>query len=253
MGSLGVKNLFESQDTLVKGIGELLKKLQHKEYGEEIENLYENIINDLYEDIYTLKERKRILTTLYYSLKIIDENIDKKVHIREDKFFTKYNEEEALSKELMEGIVICARNEHEENKLKYYGYLLGNMMFKENLDKDECNRLIRISRNLSYCQIKLINMYVISQTIQVPILKREDYTKTGIGDYKLLGILQDTLDMIQKSILNGSGKLVLDVVQINPSQIKVQGIGTLLYNLMSLNKMPYDELEDLLDILSKQN
>ena len=126
-------------------------------------------------------------------------------------------------------------------------------MFKEDLDRDECNRLIKISRKLSYCQIKLINLYVISQTIQVPILKREDYTKTGISNYKLLGILQDTLDMIQKSILNGSGKLVLDIVQINPSKIKVQGIGSLLYNLMSLNKMPYDEMEDLLDILSKKN
>ena len=123
-------------------------------------------------------------------------------------------------------------------------------MFKEDLSRDECNRLIRISRNLSYCQIKLINMYVISQSIQVPILKRENYTKTGIKDYKLLGILQDTLDMIQKSVLNASGKIVLDIVQINPSEIKVQGIGTLLYNNMSLNKMPYDELEDLLELLS---
>ncbi|WP_322396047.1 hypothetical protein, partial [Clostridium perfringens] len=93
--------------------------------------------------------------------------------------------------------------------------------------------------------------YVISQTIQIPILQREDYTKLGIRDYKLLGILQDTLDMIQKSILNGRGKLVLDVVQINPSKIKVQGVGTLLYNCMSLNKMPYDELEDMLELLSK--
>ena len=123
-------------------------------------------------------------------------------------------------------------------------------MFKEDLDIDECNRLIITSRNLSYSKIKLINMYVISQSIQVPILKRENYTKTGIKDYKLLGILQDTLDMIQKSVLNASGKIVLDIVQINPSEIKVQGIGTLLYNNMSLNKMPYDELEDLLEILS---
>ena len=89
--------------------------------------------------------------------------------------------------------------------------------------------------------------------IQVPILKREDYTKTGIENYRLLGVLQDTLDMIQKSILNGSGKLVLDIVQINPSKVKVQGIGTLLYKLMGLSKMPYDEMEDLLDILSNKN
>ena len=94
-------------------------------------------------------------------------------------------------------------------------------------------------------------MYIISQTIQVPILKREDYTKSGISDYKLLGLLQDTLDMIQKGLLNGSGKLILDVVQINPSQIRVQGIGSLIYNLISINKMPYDELEDLLEVLSK--
>ena len=57
--------------------------------------------------------------------------------------------------------------------------------------------------------------------------------------------------MIQKGLLNGSGKLILDVVQINPSQIRVQGIGTLIYNLISINKMPYDELEDLLEVLSK--
>ena len=175
------------------------------------------------------------------------------MNIKEENFIIINNENKLLIEEFMDGIVINAKNEHEENKLKYYGYILGNLIFKENLDRDESNRLIKISRSLSYCQIKLINMYIISQMIQVPILKREDYTKTGIENYRLLGVLQDTLDMIQKSILNGSGKLVLDIVQINPSKVKVQGIGTLLYNLMGLSKMPYDEMEDLLDILSNKN
>ena len=183
----------------------------------------------------------------------VKENIDKNMNIKEENFIIINNENKLLIEEFMDGIVINAKNEHEENKLKYYGYLLGNLIFKENLDRDESNRLIKISRSLSYCQIKLINMYIISQMIQVPILKREDYTKTGIENYRLLGVLQDTLDMIQKSILNGSGKLVLDIVQINPSKVKVQGIGTLLYNLMGLSKMPYDEMEDLLDILSNKN
>ena len=39
----------------------------------------------------------------------------------------------SLSEEITEGILISARNEHEERKLKYYG-LLGNIMFKEDLD-----------------------------------------------------------------------------------------------------------------------
>ena len=252
MGDLKVKYFSESQEKLIEDINVLLETLQQED-NKEIKILYEEFLDDIYENIYTSKEVKNILTTLYYSLTIIRENIDKNINIRKDCLFIEDSEDVSLAEELINGIIISSRNEHEFKKLKYYGYLLGNMMFKEDLSRDECNRLIRISRNLSYCQIKLINMYVISQTIQVPILKREDYTKTGIGNYKLLGILQDTLDMIQKSILNGSGKLVLDLVQINPSQVKVQGSGTLLYNLMSLNKMPYDELEDLLDILSKKN
>lgn len=250
MGNLGVEYIFESQDQLISNIRQILNTLQ---YNDEIENLYESFINDIYENIYyTSKESKRILTALYYSLEIIKENLNKNNLLRKDGFFIENVNDQCLVEEMMNGIVISSRSEHEESKLKYYGYLLGNIMFKDNLDRDECNRLIKLSRQLTYCQIKLINMYTISQTIQIPILQREDYTKLGIKNYKLLGILQDTLDMIQKSILNGSGKLVLDVVQINPSNIKVQGIGTLLYNCMSLNKMPYDELEDILDLLSKQ-
>lgn len=252
MENLEVKYIFELQDQLINNIRNILQSLQNTYNNKEVVSLYENFINEIYEKIYTLKESKKILTTLYYSLEVTKENLDKNNSIRKDDFFVESINEQCLAKEIMNGIVISSRNEHEESKLKYYGYLLGNIMFKENLDRDECNRLIKLSRQLSYCQIKLINMYVISQTIQIPILQREDYTKLGVGNYKLLGILQDTLDMIQKSILNGSGKLVLDVVQINPSKIKVQGIGTLLYNYMSLSKMPYDELEDILNLLSRQ-
>ena len=253
MGNLDVKYLFESQCELIDNIKELLKVLDGKKYGKELERLYEEFIDEIREHVYSKKESKKILVTLYFSLKIIKENIDKNMNIKEENFIIINNENKLLIEEFMDGIVINAKNEHEENKLKYYGYFLGNLIFKENLDRDESNRLIKISRSLSYCQIKLINMYIISQMIQVPILKREDYTKTGIENYRLLGVLQDTLDMIQKSILNGSGKLVLDIVQINPSKVKVQGIGTLLYNLMGLSKMPYDEMEDLLDILSNKN
>lgn len=251
MGDLGVKYIFESNEQLINNIKNILKTLSHKDYNVDIDKLYENFINDIYENTYTSKERKKILITIYYSLEMIKENIDNNNFIREKDFFEENLNNQSLAEEIMDGIFISSKNEHEESKLKYYGYLLGNIMFKNDLDIDECNRLIKLSRQLTYCQIKLINMYVISQSIQIPILQREDYTKLGIRDYKLLGILQDTLDMIQKSILNGSGKLVLDLVQINPSKIKVQGVGTLLYNCMSLNKMPYDELEDMLDLLSK--
>lgn len=249
MGKVGIAYFLKSQEEIINEIKELCENIKNKE----IVNLYNYYLSNIEDNIYTIQENKNILVTLHYSLKKIEENIYKNLNIRKDVLFREEEEEISLLEELMNGLIIAVKNEHEENKLKYYGYLLGNIIFEETLDRDECNRLIRICKSLSYCQIKLINMYVISQTIQIPILKREDYSKTGISNYKLLGLLQDTLEMIQKSILNGSGKIVLDVAQINPSKIKVQGIGYLLYNLMSLNNMPYDELEDILEILSSKN
>ena len=52
----------------------------------------------------------------------------------------------------------------------------------------------------------------------------------------------------------GSSVLVPILLNIDPATVLFfNGIGTLLYNLMGLSKMPYDEMEDLLDILSNKN
>lgn len=247
MSSMGVEVISSDKKELIEAIEDALE-LINNQY---IKNLFLNTIKD-FEDNYNFeKQNKKVLISLYHAVNMINENISKNKKINNKYLMCEENSVIPYIDELMEGIILAIKEEYEEKKYKYYGYLLGNILFYDDLDRDQCNRLIRVTKTLSYCQIKLIHMYIISQTIQVPILKREDYTKSGISDYKLLGLLQDTLDMIQKGLLNGSGKLILDVVQINPSQIRVQGIGTLIYNLISINKMPYDELEDLLEVLSK--
>lgn len=247
MSSMGVEVISSDKKELIEAIEDALD-LMNNQY---IKNLFLNTIKD-FEDNYNFeKQNKKVLISLYHAVNMINENISKNKKINNKYLMCEENSVIPYIDELMEGVILAIKEEYEEKKYKYYGYLLGNILFYDDLDRDQCNRLIRITKTLSYCQIKLIHMYIISQTIQVPILKREDYTKSGISDYKLLGLLQDTLDMIQKGLLNGSGKLILDVVQINPSQIRVQGIGTLIYNLISINKMPYDELEDLLEVLSK--
>lgn len=247
MSSMGVEVISSDKKELIEAIEDALD-LINNQY---IKNLFLNTIKD-FEDNYNFeKQNIKVLISLYHAVNMINENISKNKKINNKYLMCEENSVIPYIDELMEGVILAIKEEYEEKKYKYYGYLLGNILFYDDLDRDQCNRLIRVTKTLSYCQIKLIHMYIISQTIQVPILKREDYTKSGISDYKLLGLLQDTLDMIQKGLLNGSGKLILDVVQINPSQIRVQGIGTLIYNLISINKMPYDELEDLLEVLSK--
>ena len=70
MGNLDVKYLFESQCELIDNIKELLKVLDGKKYGKELERLYEEFIDEIREHVYSKKESKKILVTLYFSLKI---------------------------------------------------------------------------------------------------------------------------------------------------------------------------------------
>ncbi len=238
MENIAVKDILESQEKLLETIKGEFRLLEYNYYTEEI---YEVIINDISRNIYSSRDSKNILLALYYSIQMMKDNISKGISIEGNDDI----------KEVIDGLITCVKNEHELSKLKHYGYLIGNIMFIKDLNVDELNRMVKLTKDLTYCQMKLINMYVISSTIPVPILQRENYTKIGIKDFKLLGLLQDTLDMIQKSILNTSGKLVIDVSQITPSEIKVQGIGTLLYKNLCLDKIAYSELEYILDLLTK--
>ena len=61
--------------------------------------------------------------------------------------------------------------------------------------------------------------------------------------------LQDTLELYNIGLVGGNGSVILEMPYIAPADIRVQGMGAMLYNLMELSKMPYTELEDLIEVL----
>ena len=151
--------------------------------------------------------------------------------------------------EIVEGIMFSAQREHEEKKLKYYGNLVANIAFDKTISREQANQLINISKRLTYRQIKLINLFVINQQLPIKILKKEDYTKGGVSGYTLISVLQDTLELYNIGLVGGNGSVILEMPYIVPADIRVHGMGAILYNLMELSKMPYTELQDLIDVL----
>ena len=145
--------------------------------------------------------------------------------------------------------MFSAQREHEENKLKYYGNLVGNIAFDKTISREQANQLVSLAQKLSYRQIKLLNLYVINQQALNILLRKEDYSKNGISGYNLISVLQDTLELYHIGIVGGNGKVILEMGYINPSEIRVQGMGALLYNLMEFSTMPYTELDELINTL----
>ncbi|MBC5998207.1 hypothetical protein EAI30_14500 [Romboutsia ilealis] len=217
--------------------------------GKAVEMAFSKLGSEIQSRVLSKRENKKIGATATYALSKIKENIEKGKQLRDDDFFEEDFTGRSKADEIMEGVMFSAQREHEENKLKYYGNLVANIAFDKTVSREQANQLISIAQKLSYRQIKLLNLYAINQQIPKILLKNEDYSKNGISGYKLISILQDTLELYHIGIVGGSGSVILEMAYINPSEIKVQGMGALLYNLMELSAMPYTELEELISML----
>lgn len=217
--------------------------------GKAIEKVFSKLGSEIRNRVLSKRESNKIGATATYALEKIEENIKSGKNLRDDGFFENDDTNRSTADEVVEGIMFSAQREHEEKKLKYYGNLVANIAFDKTISKEQANQLINISKRLTYRQIKLINLFVINQHLPIKILKKEDYTKVGVSGYTLISVLQDILELYNIGLVGGNGSVILEMPYIVPANIKVHGMGAILYNLMELSKMPYTELQDLIDIL----
>ena len=217
--------------------------------GKAVEKVFSKLGSEIKNRVLSKRENNKIGATATYALEKIDENIKSGKKLRDDGFFENDDTNRSTADEIVEGIMFSAQREHEEKKLKYYGNLVANIAFDKTISREQANQLINISKRLTYRQLKLINLFAINQQLPIQILRKEDYTNGGVSGCTLISVLQDTLELYNIGLVGGNGSVILEMPYIAPADIRVQGMGAMLYNLMELSKMPYTELEDLIEVL----
>lgn len=104
-----------------------------------------------------------------------------------------------------------------------------------------------MAENLSYRQMQLISLFVINQLNQEQCtLRQNDYTNEERVEIEAISILQDILDLYNIGLINGNGSVILELGYIKSSQVRVQGMGVILYKLMELSKIPLVEIDKLI-------
>ena len=105
------------------------------------------------------REKVRIGAAYTFALSKINENLNKGQKLRNDGYFEATNNKRPTSEEILEGALILSQKEHEELKVKFYGYLIANISFDPKIDRPYANLLLRISEKLSYRQLCLIELF----------------------------------------------------------------------------------------------
>lgn len=219
--------------------------------GSTFADILKNIGKEVMDKKLSMAERQLVRCGAAYSFAI--DKIKNHIEIGEapvETFFQKDTpEERTTAEELLEGVLIKAKDEYEEKKVKYLGNLYGNIAFRSGISKQTCNQLINLASSLTYRQYCILAMI---KNIDKYNLSQEDYRgKNKFFSTESMYFLQEIFDLYNinlircKQINSPDSEVFFGLTDIAPGRLQLQWIGEILYSLLNLNEIDESELSNM--------
>lgn len=223
--------------------------------GTTIEKVFEVVGKDIKERRLSQNENRKIGSVFEQAQKRVEENLKSGRTLRTDGFFEEKADDRSTANELLENLLLTSQRESEERKLPYMANLYANILFdnsktwKENIDRETANQLIKTVGDLSYRQIVIIGVLGAYQTkrITAPVRRTDNL---GYFNTKFHYIASEVYDLYLKSYIEAT-EIVPYAAVIKPSTLSLHSYGIAMYNLMELWKLPKDEtMNDVISYFS---
>jgi hypothetical protein len=215
--------------------------------GAAISNVLRNIGSDISERMLGPREKVRIGVALVFAVNKIQENFNNGHKLRDDDFFNYKPYDRAAYEEIVEGMLLAAQREYEEKKTRLYGNLLANIAFSPGISRAHESLLIRLSQSLSYRQLCLLSIFGQQDRF---ILRENNYRETPTMSVEIVSLLQEIFDLSVRGLITRlSGSIVLGHTDIVPANMKPEGEGETLFELMVLKEIDEQDLKNIAQIL----
>jgi hypothetical protein len=194
------------------------------------------------------RERVRIGGVLALSAAKIKQRTDAGEQLRDDGFFGEKECGRSEAEEVAENILLKAQREAEEKKLPYMANLLTNLAFDDGISAQFAHQIVKTVEGLSYRQLCLLLLF--SGLPHAP-LRSEAYRGAESIQPALMQILYECYDLYAKGLVGNGSEVALGLTDLTPSQMRVHGLGGVIFNLLGLGEIPIAELTPLIAELSK--
>jgi hypothetical protein len=174
--------------------------------------------------------------------------------LRDDGFF----DDEAVrssADEVLEGVMLRCRDEHEEKKAKYYGNLFASAATNERYTVGYLNRALSVLDGLTYQQLCLLGIF---SDPDHRSLRAQDYVEVEATlSHDTINVLDQLHNLIQQSLVHRAGPpgfdpetlqssiFIMDPFQIAPTEIRLTRLGSQLCDLLQLQDLPDDDLRSI--------
>lgn len=204
------------------------------------------------------RETIRVGATAAFALMKIKAHLDAGSNPRNDGFFDEKAGKRSDAEEIFEGVLLKAKNEHEEKKAKILGNIFANIAFFPGFSVGEANHVLQIAQNLTYRGMCFLSLIKRKEQFQNVRLKEDGYreTKAGTIFYETISILQEAYQIYSFGLIasklksSESYEAMLGWTDVAPNRLLLTPIGERYYKVMGLQDLPEEDVKGVAKYLS---
>jgi hypothetical protein len=183
------------------------------------------ILGYVYEDFTNRQlskfESKRVESATNYCINKIEQKIKDGFRPRDDdRFFANNENYRSNASEILEGVLLKCKTEHEQRKSNYISNLFVNIVF-EKVTLDLANLLLKTVGTMTYRQLVLLNLFNLNKGNPLELS-----TKQGTQLSDKVSIYQEIFELTQLGLLKKR------MVEDESKKVTLKDIGNINYNAM---------------------
>ena len=207
---------------------------------------FAEIASELARRVLSPREEQRVGTVLVLAAGGVIANQTLGMSLRTDGFFDGARSD---ASEIIEGVLLAAKGEHEEKKLPYMANLLARMPFLEGMNVYALNQLIAKAETLSWLEMQLLAIVARPEDLPLPDVEYAGQA-SNLNDWAVTEAFTEMLNR-GRLLLFAEGETLGEFTQtdLRMSKIKLGRLGLLLVDYMELGKIPIDDLRPICESL----
>ncbi len=211
--------------------------------------LIRRALSDITNRVLSTREKIRVGATAQFAITKIKERLNSGDKLRSDGFFEEKQKGRSDAEEIFEGVLLKAKNEHEEKKTRIIGNIFVNTAFSGDFSAGEANHLLRIAENLTYRQMCILSLIKRKNKIKGIKLREEEYGYEL--DYErmskeTISSLQEAFDMSSAGLITRKSQsediiVMTEWNDIAPNWLELTQMGESYYQVMGLDDIPEED------------
>ena len=202
------------------------------------------------------REKVRVGATAAFALESIKGRLDAGALPRDDGFFNESSSGQTDAEQILEGVLLKAKNEHQEKKVRLLGEFFANLAFAPDVSTGEANHILRLIETLSYRQICFIALLEKAELIPSIPLSDDEIEDPGLADHpELASLLQEIYEVANLGLmfrssdeLRGTWRFEKDRY-VTPVSMGLSPLGNRLTKMLDLNSLDPNDIEVIKSLL----